>query len=165
MADTPSKHVCSGPKPPSSAWRANGLGSKAERRLSQFLGQHRSVSSRPQLNTPPHSFSLRPSWPQEKENGCFTVSRGHQRAAGRNAGQQVGAKRALKVRQIWAIRFFLNREVVRGIEHCATWPAVDLVEMSLDARYYCIGDRPRRGRQAGVGETRRLANRRACGLS
>jgi hypothetical protein len=27
-----------------------------------------------------------------------------------NAGRQVGAKRALKVRQIWAVRFFLNRE-------------------------------------------------------
>ena len=26
-----------------------------------------------------------------------------------NAGRQVGAKRALKVRQIWAIRFFLDR--------------------------------------------------------
>ena len=34
-------------------------------------------------------------------------------AAGRpawNAGRQVGAKRALKVRQIWSIRFFLDRE-------------------------------------------------------
>ena len=34
-------------------------------------------------------------------------------AAGRsawNAGKQVGAKRAFKVRQIWAIRFFLDRE-------------------------------------------------------
>ena len=34
-------------------------------------------------------------------------------AAGRsawNAGKQVGAKRALKVRQIWSIRFFLDRE-------------------------------------------------------
>src|SRR3954465_4242688 len=34
-------------------------------------------------------------------------------AAGRpawNAGRQVGAKRALKPRQIWAIRFFLDRE-------------------------------------------------------
>ena len=27
-----------------------------------------------------------------------------------NAGRQVGAKRALKVSQIWAIRFFLDRE-------------------------------------------------------
>ena len=27
-----------------------------------------------------------------------------------NAGRKVGAKRALKVRQIWAIRFFLDRE-------------------------------------------------------
>ena len=27
-----------------------------------------------------------------------------------NAGRQVGAKRALKVRQLWAIRFFLDRE-------------------------------------------------------
>lgn len=34
-------------------------------------------------------------------------------AAGRtawNAGKQVGAKRALKIRQIWSIRFFLDRE-------------------------------------------------------
>ncbi|HWV21940.1 MAG TPA: integrase, partial [Devosia sp.] len=34
-------------------------------------------------------------------------------AAGRpawNAGRQVGAKRALKIRQIWSIRFFLDRE-------------------------------------------------------
>ena len=34
-------------------------------------------------------------------------------AAGRpawNAGKQVGAKRAFKVRQIWSIRFFLDRE-------------------------------------------------------
>ncbi|HEY0033271.1 MAG TPA: integrase, partial [Devosia sp.] len=34
-------------------------------------------------------------------------------AAGRpawNAGRQVGAKRALKVKQIWSIRFFLDRE-------------------------------------------------------
>lgn len=34
-------------------------------------------------------------------------------AAGRpawNAGRQVGAKRALKGRQIWSIRFFLDRE-------------------------------------------------------
>lgn len=34
-------------------------------------------------------------------------------AAGRpawNAGRQVGAKRALKVRQIWSIRFFLERD-------------------------------------------------------
>ena len=27
-----------------------------------------------------------------------------------NAGKQIGAKRALKPRQIWAIRFFLDRE-------------------------------------------------------
>lgn len=27
-----------------------------------------------------------------------------------NAGRKVGAKRALKPRQIWAIRFFLDRE-------------------------------------------------------
>ena len=27
-----------------------------------------------------------------------------------NAGRQVGAKRALKVRQIWSIRYFLDRE-------------------------------------------------------
>lgn len=27
-----------------------------------------------------------------------------------NAGKKVGAKRALKPRQIWAIRFFLDRE-------------------------------------------------------
>lgn len=27
-----------------------------------------------------------------------------------NAGKQVGAKRALKIRQIWSIRFFLDRE-------------------------------------------------------
>jgi hypothetical protein len=27
-----------------------------------------------------------------------------------NAGRQIGAKRALKARQIWAIRFFLDRE-------------------------------------------------------
>lgn len=26
-----------------------------------------------------------------------------------NAGKQVGAKRALKVKQIWSIRFFLDR--------------------------------------------------------
>lgn len=26
-----------------------------------------------------------------------------------NAGRQVGAKRALKIRQIWSIRFFLDR--------------------------------------------------------
>jgi hypothetical protein len=34
-------------------------------------------------------------------------------AAGRpawNAGKQVGAKRALKVKQIWSIRFLLDRE-------------------------------------------------------
>lgn len=34
-------------------------------------------------------------------------------AAGRpawNAGKQVGAKRALKIKQIWSIRFFLDRE-------------------------------------------------------
>jgi hypothetical protein len=34
-------------------------------------------------------------------------------AAGRpawNAGRQIGAKRAFKVRQIWSIRFFLDRE-------------------------------------------------------
>lgn len=28
-----------------------------------------------------------------------------------NAGKQVGAKRALKIRPIWSIRFFLDREV------------------------------------------------------
>ena len=27
-----------------------------------------------------------------------------------NAGKQVGSKRALKVKQIWLIRFFLDRE-------------------------------------------------------
>lgn len=27
-----------------------------------------------------------------------------------NAGRQVGAKRALKIRQIWSIRFFRDRE-------------------------------------------------------
>lgn len=32
------------------------------------------------------------------------------RRAAWNAGRQVGAKRALKVRQIWSIRFFLDRE-------------------------------------------------------
>ena len=34
-------------------------------------------------------------------------------AAGRpawNAGKQVGAKRALKIKQVWSIRFFLDRE-------------------------------------------------------
>jgi hypothetical protein len=37
-----------------------------------------------------------------------------------NAGRQVGAKRALKVRQIWAIRFFLDREGRIGIERSST---------------------------------------------
>ena len=27
-----------------------------------------------------------------------------------NAGKQVGAKRALKIKQVWSIRFFLDRE-------------------------------------------------------
>jgi hypothetical protein len=41
------------------------------------------------------------------------ISRYDPAAAGRpawNAGRQVGAKRALKIRQIWSIRFFLDRE-------------------------------------------------------
>src|SRR5215217_1463725 len=41
------------------------------------------------------------------------ISQYYPAAAGRpawNAGKQVGAKRALKVKQIWSIRFFLDRE-------------------------------------------------------
>ncbi|MCV0393876.1 MAG: tyrosine-type recombinase/integrase [Rhizobiaceae bacterium] len=41
------------------------------------------------------------------------ISRYDPAAKGRpawNAGKQVGAKRALKIRQIWSIRFFLDRE-------------------------------------------------------
>lgn len=41
------------------------------------------------------------------------VSQHNLAAVGRpdwNAGKQVGAMRALKVRQIWLIRFFLDRE-------------------------------------------------------
>ncbi|MHA6692710.1 non-homologous end-joining DNA ligase LigD [Devosia sp. A449] len=44
-------------------------------------------------------------------------------AAGRpawNVGKQVGAKRPLKVRQIWAIRFFLDREQRMQDRACLT---------------------------------------------
>jgi hypothetical protein len=44
---------------------------------------------------------------KENDNGDFTISKGR---PAWNAGRQVGAKRALKLRQIWAIRFFLDRE-------------------------------------------------------
>lgn len=43
-----------------------------------------------------------------------------------NAGKKVGAKRALKPRQIWAIRFFLDRE--RRLRDCA------LFDLAIDSK-------------------------------
>jgi hypothetical protein len=36
-----------------------------------------------------------------------------------NAGRKVGAKRALKPRQIWAIRFYLDQHAECGIVRCS----------------------------------------------
>lgn len=41
-----------------------------------------------------------------------------------NAGRTVGAKRALKPKQIWEIRFFLNQHRRCGIERCSTLPSI-----------------------------------------
>ncbi len=41
-----------------------------------------------------------------------------------NAGKKVGAKRALKPRQVWAIRFFLDREADCVIGRCSILPSI-----------------------------------------
>ena len=38
-----------------------------------------------------------------------------------NAGKNVGTKRPLTQKQIWAIRFFLDREVVCVTVRCSIW--------------------------------------------
>jgi len=55
-------------------------------------------------------------------------------AAGRpawNAGRQVGAKRALKVRQIWSIRFFLDREGRMRDRALLTWLSTASFEAAI----------------------------------
>ena len=53
---------------------------------------------------PSFSFSPWPSWPQEKEHGSVRV-----RSGWYSSSLERGAKRALKPRQVWAIRFFLDQ--------------------------------------------------------
>jgi hypothetical protein len=40
-----------------------------------------------------------------------------------NAGRTVGAKRALKPKQIWEIRFTSISGIACEIERCSTWPS------------------------------------------
>ena len=40
-----------------------------------------------------------------------------------NAGKQVGVKKPLKQRQIWAVRFFLDREGRMRDVHCSILPS------------------------------------------
>ena len=50
-----------------------------------------------------------PSWREEKCHGLSEFDPAARARVSWNAGRKVGAKRALKPRQIWAIRFFLDQ--------------------------------------------------------
>jgi len=41
-----------------------------------------------------------------------------------NAGRTVGAKRALKPKQIWEIRFYLNQRPACEIGRCSIWQSI-----------------------------------------
>jgi hypothetical protein len=42
-----------------------------------------------------------------------------------NAGRTIGAKKALKPQQVWAIRFWLDRERrLRDRARCSTWQSI-----------------------------------------
>ena len=43
--------------------------------------------------------------------------------AASNAGKKVGTKRPFTQKQIWAIRFFLDRERRIRAVHCSIWPS------------------------------------------
>ena len=47
---------------------------------------------------------------QENSDGTLRIRSGRQRKRPWNAGRKLGAKRALKPQQVWAIRFWLDRE-------------------------------------------------------
>jgi hypothetical protein len=55
-------------------------------------------------------FPFGQCWPKENDDGYCNVRPAAKGRPAWNVGRQVGAKRALKPRQIWAIRFFLDRE-------------------------------------------------------
>jgi len=52
-----------------------------------------------------------------------------------NAGRQVGVKKPLKQRQIWAIRFFLDREGrMREIVRCSILPSTASSAVAISLR-------------------------------
>lgn len=55
------------------------------------------------------AFYLWPSGPQEMCHGISEFDPAARERVSWNAGRKVGAKRALKPRQTWAIRFFLDQ--------------------------------------------------------
>ena len=55
-------------------------------------------------------FSRRPSWPWRKIMGYSKYDPAMQARPAWNAGKMVGTKRPLTQKQIWAVRFFLDRE-------------------------------------------------------
>jgi hypothetical protein len=66
----------------------------------------------------PCTFSPWPSWPRRERTSEFDPTAGEH--CPWNGGRKVGAKRALKPRQVWAIRFFSTSTSDCGIERCLT---------------------------------------------
>lgn len=72
---------------------------------------HRCIPEPDSPQAAPHYLSI--GHVGQREKNVMGISQYDPAAKGRpawNAGKQVGAKRALKVKQIWLIRFFLDRE-------------------------------------------------------
>lgn len=56
------------------------------------------------------TFLSRPIKAEEKFDGLFSIHKARHERPAWNAGKKIGAKRPLTHKQIWAIRFFLDRE-------------------------------------------------------
>lgn len=82
----------------------------AERRISLYLSQNRTARFRPLSGSILRRFSLGQSRPRRTRGGHSQFDDAIRERAAWNAGKKVGTKRPFTQKQIWAIRFFLDRE-------------------------------------------------------
>ena len=83
------------------------------RSLSAWLATHSGAAS-PETAMPKSAadrlFFIGRFWPRENSDGTLRIRPGVKGRRPWNAGRKLGAKRALKPQQVWAVRFWLDRE-------------------------------------------------------
>src|SRR5690349_21040522 len=86
------------------------MGSVAKRQLLAGHARNRTVSNRPPRGIVLQRFSLGQLRPRRTHMGHSRFDDASREGAAWNAGKKVGTKRPFTQKQIWAIRFFLDRE-------------------------------------------------------